>query len=170
MSFWQQFKYNLYKSTTYTRHKVTQAMKMFKSAGSSKLDSIVRFRVTDEIKSLLKSYAKSLKLCEADAGRFLLEDALKVQYSSEKIALERFEELQIDHKAMEVKLQHLSEKMDLTHEMASAVLAFLASRELGVKQGTKDEVMKHTKMHIGIAVALGSKVRDRHQRGLLGRA
>lgn len=144
-------------------------MKTFAANGSTKLGAYIRFRVTDEIKDLLKSYAKRLKVCETDAGRFLLEEALTGQFSNEKIAQERFEELQSEFKSMEVKFQNLTEKMDLTHEMASSVLAFMASRELGVKQGTKDEVLEHTKKQVSIAVALGSQVRERHQRGLLGR-
>lgn len=129
----------------------------------------IKFRAPRETKNLLKQYAERNNLNVSDACRLIVQEALLVRYSAEKIALERFEELQSEHKAILTKLHVLAEAVDQSHQMSSAIFAYVASRDLNARKGTKEEAIEQTKVAFRIGVGLGAQVSERHKRGLLGK-
>lgn len=144
-------------------------MQFHKKPMGSKLDSSFMVRVPEDIKNLLVGRAKREGRPVASVCRDLVTEGITDHYSETQIAQERFEELQSEHKAMMVQFHNLAEKLELTHQMSSAVLAYVASRELSLRSGTKEEILEQTKRAVNIGVALGSQVSERHQLGQLGK-
>lgn len=160
------FKYNLYISTTYDGR---QRMTLRVNQRHPKLEPRLTVRLPDEVKNLLLLKAKSRKTNASDVCREILTNELTGQFSAEKIAQERFEELQTEHKEILTKLQRLAESVELSHQMSSAIFAYIASRDLTARKGTDAEAVEQTKVAFRIGIGLGAQVSERHKRGVLGK-